>query len=58
MLAALLAALGVAVLAQLAVVSGRRRRHEFAMLKALGLLRRQVSEVAAWQVSTWPGWRC
>jgi hypothetical protein len=54
-LAALLAVLGVAVLAQLAVVSGRRRRHDFAVLKALGLLRRQVSEVTAWQVSTLAG---
>jgi FtsX-like permease family len=54
-LAGLLAALGVAVLAQLAVVSGRRRRRDFAVLKALGLLRRQVSEVTAWQVSTLAG---
>ena len=51
-LAALLAALGVAVFGQLVVVSSRRRRHDFAILKALGLLRRQVSEVTAWQVST------
>jgi hypothetical protein len=51
-LAVLLAALGVAVLGQLVVVSSRRRRHDFAILKALGLLRRQVSEVTAWQVST------
>ena len=54
-LAGLLAALGVAVLAQLSVVSGRRRRHDFAMLKALGLLRRQVRQVAAWQVSMLAG---
>ena len=54
-LAGLLAVLGVAVLAQLAVVSGRRRRHDFAVLKALGLLRRQVSQVTAWQVSTLAG---
>ena len=58
MLAALLAALGTGVLAQLAVVSGRRRRHEFAVLKALGLLRRQIREISAWQVTTWPGWPC
>jgi predicted lysophospholipase L1 biosynthesis ABC-type transport system permease subunit len=51
-LAALLAALGVAVFGQLVVISSRRRRHDFAILKALGLLRRQVSEVTAWQVST------
>ena len=54
-LAGLVAALGVAVLAQLAVLSGRRRRHDFAVLKALGLLRRQVSQVTAWQVSTLAG---
>ena len=54
-LAGLLAALGVAVLAQLAVVSGRRRHHDFAVLKALGLLRRQVSQITAWQVSTLAG---
>ena len=54
-LAALLAALGVAVLGQLVVISSRRRRHDFAILKALGLLRRQVSEIAAWQVSSLAG---
>ena len=54
-LAGLLAVLGVAVLAQLAVLSGRRRRHDFAVLKALGLLRRQVSQATAWQVSTLAG---
>jgi hypothetical protein len=54
-LAALLAVLGVAVLGQLVVISSRRRRHDFAILKALGLLRRQVSEIAAWQVSSLAG---
>lgn len=54
-LAALLAALGVAVLGQLAVVSGRRRRRDFAILKALGLLRRQVREITAWQATTLAG---
>jgi hypothetical protein len=54
-LAALLAALGTAVLGQVAVVSGRRRRHEFAVLKALGLLRRQIREISAWQVSILAG---
>jgi FtsX-like permease family len=50
-LAALLAALGVAVFGQLTVVSGHRRRHDFAILKALGLLRRQIREITAWQAS-------
>jgi len=54
-LAALLAILGAAVLGQFAVVSGRRRRRDFAILKALGLLRRQVSSITAWQVSTLTG---
>ena len=54
-LAALLAALGTAVLGQVAVVSGRRRRHEFAILKALGLLRRQIREITAWQVTILAG---
>jgi ABC-type lipoprotein release transport system permease subunit len=54
-LAALLAILGAAVLGQFAVVSGRRRRRDFAILKALGLLRRQVSSITAWQASTLTG---
>ena len=43
------------MLGQLAVVSGRRRRHDFAILKALGLVRRQISEIGAWQVTTLAG---
>jgi ABC-type antimicrobial peptide transport system permease subunit len=54
-LAALLAIVGVAVLGQFIVVSGRRRRRDFAILKALGLFRRQVSAITAWQVSTLTG---
>ena len=54
-LAALLAVVGTAVLGQFIVVSGRRRRRDFAILKALGLLRRQVSTITAWQVSTLTG---
>ena len=54
-LAAVLAVIGIAVLGQLAVISSRRRRHDFAILKALGLLRRQVSEITAWQASTLAG---
>jgi FtsX-like permease family len=51
-LAAVLALVGAAVLGQFIVVSGRRRRRDFAILKALGLLRRQVRSITAWQVST------
>ena len=54
-LAALLAVIGIAVLGQFIVVSGRRWRRDFAILKTLGLLRRQVSAITAWQVSTLTG---
>ena len=54
-LAALLAVVGVAVLGQFIVVSGRRRRRDFAIFKALGMLRRQISAITAWQVSTLTG---
>ena len=51
-LAGVLAILGLAVLGQFTVLSGRRRRRDFAILKTLGLLRRQVSAISAWQVTT------
>jgi len=54
-LAAVLAVFGLAVLGQLIMLSGRRRRRDFAILKALGLLRRQVSLITAWQVTTLTG---
>jgi hypothetical protein len=54
-LAALLATVGAVVLGQFIVVSGRRRRHDFAILKALGMFRRQISSITAWQVSTLTG---
>ena len=54
-LAAVLAALGLAVLGQFIVVSGRRRRRDFAIMKALGLTGRQVRMITAWQVSTVTG---
>ena len=54
-LAALLAIIGAAVLAQFAVLSGRHHRRDFAILKALGLLGRQVSTITAWQVSILAG---
>ena len=46
---------GMAVLGQFIVVSGRRRRRDFAIFKALGMLRRQISAMIAWQVSTLTG---
>jgi ABC-type lipoprotein release transport system permease subunit len=51
----MLAVLGVAVLGQLMVISGWRRRRDFATLKALGLLRRQVRAIVAWQVTILTG---
>jgi hypothetical protein len=51
-LAALLAVIGLAVLAQFIVVSGRQRRRDFAIFKTLGMFRRQVGAITAWQVST------
>ena len=54
-LAALLAVIGVAVLGQFIVISGRRRRRDFAIFKALGMSRRQISTISAWQISTLTG---
>jgi hypothetical protein len=51
-LAVLLASLGVAVLGQLVVMSVRRRRRDFAIMKALGMLHRQVRSIIAWQLTT------
>jgi FtsX-like permease family len=50
-LAGVLAVLGLAVLGQFAMSSARRRRREFAILKTLGLLRRQLAAITAWQVT-------
>jgi putative ABC transport system permease protein len=54
-LAVVLAVLGLAVLGQFIVVSGHRRRRDFAILRALGLTGRQVRVITAWQVSTMTG---
>jgi hypothetical protein len=54
-LAGLLAVLGLGVLGQFVVASGRRRRRDFAILKALGLLRRQLGAITGWQVTTVTG---
>jgi hypothetical protein len=54
-LAGLLAVIGAAVLGHFIVLSGRRRRRDFAVLKALGIFRRQVSAIIAWQVSALTG---
>jgi len=51
-LAGVLAVLGLAVLTQLIVLSGRHHRRDFAILRSIGLLQRQVSAITAWQAST------
>ena len=54
-LAGLLTALAFAVLGQFVVTSARRRRRDFAILRAIGMARGQLSAVAAWQVTTLTG---
>ncbi len=54
-LAGILALLGLAVLAQFAVASARRRRHDFAILRTLGLLRGQMIAITAWQAAAMTG---
>ena len=51
-LAGVLAVLGLAVLAQFVLASARARRRDFALLKVLGMFRREISAVAFWQVAT------
>ena len=54
-LAGILALLGLAVLAQFAVASARRRRRDFAVLRTLGLLRAQLIAITAWQAAAMTG---
>jgi predicted lysophospholipase L1 biosynthesis ABC-type transport system permease subunit len=54
-LAGLLAVLGLAVLAQFAAVSARQSRHDFAVLAALGLRRRQLRAIRCWQLTALSG---
>lgn len=51
-LAGLLAAMSAATLAHTLVTSIRRRRRDFALLRTLGFVRRQVHVTVAWQAST------
>jgi hypothetical protein len=51
-LAGLLALLGLGVLAQFSFESARARRREFAVLRTLGLQRRQLTAVTVWQITT------
>ena len=54
-LAGILAVLALAVLAQFTVASARRRRHDFAIMKVLGLVRRQLTAVSGWQITALTG---
>ena len=51
-LAALLGVLAVVAVLHALVTSAHRRRQEFAVLRTLGFVRRQLSGVVAWQAST------
>jgi hypothetical protein len=51
-LASVLALSGIAVLAQLVLLFCRRWRRNMAILKTLGMLRRQVLAITCWQTST------
>ena len=51
LLAAILAALGLAMMSHTLISSVRRRRRDLAVLKTLGFLRREVAYVVAWQAS-------
>jgi hypothetical protein len=50
-LAAVLAVLGLGVLAQFLLAAARARRRDLAVLKVLGMLRWQLAAVAGWQVT-------
>ena len=50
--ASLLALMAAATLVHALVSSVRRRRHEFAILKTIGFMRRQVSVAVVWQATT------
>ncbi|MDQ1509332.1 MAG: putative transport system permease protein, partial [Actinomycetota bacterium] len=54
-LAAVLAVLAIGVVANLLVTSIRRRRHDLAILKTLGIGRRGISATVAWQATTLVG---
>jgi len=51
-LAGLLALVAAAMIGHALVSSVRRRRHDLAILKTLGFVRRQVSATVAWQATT------
>jgi predicted lysophospholipase L1 biosynthesis ABC-type transport system permease subunit len=51
-LAAAMALIALGLLVHVLVSSVRRRRRDFAVLKTLGFVRRQVSAVTAWQATT------
>ena len=52
LLAGLMALFGVMTLGNTLVISVRRRRRDFAILRAIGFVRPQVAAVVAWQATT------
>jgi ABC-type lipoprotein release transport system permease subunit len=54
-LAAILAVMAAATLTHTLITSIRRRRHDLAMLKTLGLAPAQIRRVVAWQATTLGG---
>jgi hypothetical protein len=52
LLSGLLALLALGTLAHTLVSSTRRRRHDLAILKSLGFIRRQIRRAVAWQATT------
>ena len=55
LLALVLGLFGIAALAQLVVLYCRRRRRDLAVLKTMGVLRRQVFAITYWQTSALAG---
>jgi ABC-type lipoprotein release transport system permease subunit len=55
-LSGLLGALAAGALSHTLLTSIRRRRREFAILKTVGFVRRQVAGVVAWQATTFAAW--
>jgi hypothetical protein len=52
LLAGLVVLLGIATVGNALVVSVRRRRHDLAVFKTIGFVRRQIAGVVAWQASS------
>ena len=58
LLAGLVVLLGVAAVGNALVNSVRKRRRDLAILRTIGLVRRQVAAVVAWQATLLSSWPC